>query len=59
MVSAKASKDGVRFEVLTAVLLMFHIFWDVTLSLAVWFLLFGRIIVPASSRVELSKTTVL
>jgi hypothetical protein len=43
MVSAKTTKDGVRCEVLTAVLLMFHIFWDVTLSLDIWFLMFIRI----------------
>jgi hypothetical protein len=48
-----------RFEVLTAVLLMFHIFWDVTLLPDVWFLMFGRIVVPASSRVKQSKTTAL
>jgi len=59
MVSTKTSKDGVRFEVLTALLLMFYIFWDVTLSLDIWFLMFGRIIVPASSGVKQSKTTAL
>jgi hypothetical protein len=59
MVSAKTTKDGMRFEVLTAVLLMFHIFWDVTLSPDVWFLMFRTIVVPASSRVKQSKTTAL
>ena len=45
-----------RFDIHTVALFGIQVFWDMTVSLGKWFLMFQRIMVPSSGRVKSSWT---
>jgi len=45
-----------RFDIHTVALFSIQVFWDMTVALGKWFLMFQRIMVPSSGRVKSSWT---